>query len=271
MDPPQTIHWRGARIEQFTGPGWRFGHWRCPTSALAFREDNVSGSDALLIFPRFPVAVAHDSRPEVVCNAHHMVMRNPEGRYRMRALTPHGDACSWVALDDDHLTALQTELPGLERPFVEERVRVGPELFLAQRRLFRDLRGWPDALAVAEGVAELVAAAVGDIARRVRSGRPLVRAAETVLSQTFTQRLTLHEIAAAVGCSPWHLARVFRREAGTTLHRYRDQLRLRAAVDRLRDPGLDLTTLALDLGYSSHSHFTDRFRGAYGVPPSAVR
>jgi AraC-like DNA-binding protein len=32
-----------------------------------------------------------------------------------------------------------------------------------------------------------------------------------------------------------------------------------------------LTRLALDLGYSSHSHFTASFRRAFGLTPSAAR
>jgi AraC-like DNA-binding protein len=49
-------------------------------------------------------------------------------------------------------------------------------------------------------------------------------------------------------------------------------LRLRAAVDRLAaEPDTDLARLAVELGYYSPSHFCDRFRSAFGRPPSAVR
>ena len=33
----------------------------------------------------------------------------------------------------------------------------------------------------------------------------------------------------------------------------------------------DLTSLALDLGFSSHSHFSTAFRRQFGRPPSAMR
>jgi AraC-like DNA-binding protein len=56
-----------------------------------------------------------------------------------------------------------------------------------------------------------------------------------------------------------------------TLHRYRIQLRLRRALERLRDPGTELTGLAYELGFSSLSHFSDSFRSTFGVPPSALR
>jgi AraC family transcriptional regulator len=55
------------------------------------------------------------------------------------------------------------------------------------------------------------------------------------------------------------------------VHRYLTQLRLRASLDRLADGADDLTALALDLGFSSHSHFADAFRREFGKTPSEVR
>lgn len=67
------------------------------------------------------------------------------------------------------------------------------------------------------------------------------------------------------------LARIFKARTGLSLHAYRNQLRLRSALERLREPGVDLIDIALDLGFSSHSHFTETFRRTFGKPPSAVR
>jgi AraC-like DNA-binding protein len=39
---------------------------------------------------------------------------------------------------------------------------------------------------------------------------------------------------------------------------------------RLPESRGNLTALALELGFASHSHFTDTFRRAFGVAPSAV-
>lgn len=77
--------------------------------------------------------------------------------------------------------------------------------------------------------------------------------------------------AAAADVTRFRLCRMFRRLMGTTMHAYREGLRLRAALDALEDPRADLTSIALDHGYSSHSHFTAAFRRAFGVPPSRVR
>ena len=74
-----------------------------------------------------------------------------------------------------------------------------------------------------------------------------------------------------LGDPAFHLARLFRQATGHSLHGYRTELRLRSALDHLASSSCDLVTLALSLGYSSHSHFTRVFRHAFGVTPSSVR
>lgn len=98
-----------------------------------------------------------------------------------------------------------------------------------------------------------------------------VERAKTYLAANFDQPLTLADIARATQCSPFHLARLFRTELGTSLRCYRERLRFAAAIERLADGEADLLRLALDLGFTSHSHFTANFRRALGVTPSTLR
>ena len=102
----------------------------------------------------------------------------------------------------------------------------------------------------------------------IRNGADAVKA---YLAAHLCERLTLDEIARAVAVSPFHLARIFQQHAGVPVHRYLTQLRLRAALEQLAGGAHDLTALALELGFSSHSHFTDAFRREFGCPPSAAR
>ncbi|NOT06869.1 MAG: helix-turn-helix transcriptional regulator, partial [Gemmatimonadales bacterium] len=78
-------------------------------------------------------------------------------------------------------------------------------------------------------------------------------------------------LARRLGVSPYHLCRVFREATGTTLHAYRLDLRLRAALEQLDLPGAPLSRLAHELGFSSHSHFTATLRRRFGTTPSAFR
>jgi AraC-like DNA-binding protein len=93
-------------------------------------------------------------------------------------------------------------------------------------------------------------------------------AAKIYLAASMSERITLDDVASAVNVSPFHLARIFQKHTGVPVHRYLTQLRLRASLERLDG---DLTTVALELGFSSHSHFTDAFRREFGKSPSEMR
>jgi AraC-like DNA-binding protein len=96
-------------------------------------------------------------------------------------------------------------------------------------------------------------------------------AVKTYLASRLGERITLDEIAQAMHWSPFHLARVFQQRTGVPIHRYLTGLRLRASLERLADGASDLARLALELGFSSHSHFSDAFRREFGCAPSEVR
>jgi AraC-like DNA-binding protein len=108
-------------------------------------------------------------------------------------------------------------------------------------------------------------------ARRNENDRQRRLAIEKIkdrLAETFSRNTSLEEMASLAACSPFHLCRTFRRITGMSMTAYRTRLRHGAALDRLEE---DLATVALDLGFSSHSHFTESFRRLFGVTPSAVR
>ena len=58
---------------------------------------------------------------------------------------------------------------------------------------------------------------------------------------------------------------------GISLRRYVTRLRTSMAAQRLANGERDLTELALDLGFSDHSHFTNTFRKECGISPSRFR
>jgi AraC family transcriptional regulator len=92
-----------------------------------------------------------------------------------------------------------------------------------------------------------------------------------VLAQRFREDLSLQAVARAAHTSPFHLARIFRRHVGLSVHQYRLRLRLREALLRVADGERSLTRLALDLGFASHSHLSDSFHAAFGAAPATYR
>ena len=157
--------------------------------------------------------------------------------------------------------------------FAARSCRITAELQLRAFRLLHQLHG--DAI----GQFEATDRTIRLLTDALRLCPPPVRSLPTtrligrtkeLLDAHFRTRLPLEDVAAAVGASPAYLTDVFRRFEGIPLHAYLTQLRLRQALFELPDTK-DLTGLALNLGFSSHSHFTFAFRRAFGCTPSQFR
>jgi len=98
--------------------------------------------------------------------------------------------------------------------------------------------------------------------------REAVDATRLLLAADISRNHRLDDLARSVGFSPYHLCRVFKAETGQSIHGYRSRLRLRKAIARLGRDRTPLLPLALELGFASHSHFTESFRREFGVTPS---
>jgi AraC-like DNA-binding protein len=110
------------------------------------------------------------------------------------------------------------------------------------------------------GSARLALPAVGAEPRAVALARDY-------LEDHYAERVTLPQLAAQTSLSPYHLVRVFRRATGITPHAYLESVRIRHAQRRL-ERGDAPVDVALATGFSSQSHFTERFRRTLGVTPA---
>ena len=98
----------------------------------------------------------------------------------------------------------------------------------------------------------------------------LIRRAKDYLAQTPHTRTGLSQAARAVGTSPSTLALAFRTLERVSFYRYALNLRLARAAALLPTYD-DLSRLATDLGFASHSHFSTAFHRWSGLTPSAYR
>ncbi len=85
------------------------------------------------------------------------------------------------------------------------------------------------------------------------------------------QPLQLAELAEQTHLSEYHFARMFKQSQGMAPHQYVMQQRLLRAEQLLRHSSLPLTDIAQQCGFSSSSHFTNRFRQMKGIVPSSLR
>jgi AraC-like DNA-binding protein len=77
----------------------------------------------------------------------------------------------------------------------------------------------------------------------------------------------LEEIGRAAGCSAFHLSRTFSAATGMTIPQYLRQLRMERAAELLRSGKFNVTETALEVGYSSLSHFSHAFHETFGCCP----
>ncbi|CNE40190.1 helix-turn-helix domain-containing protein [Yersinia nurmii] len=98
----------------------------------------------------------------------------------------------------------------------------------------------------------------------------LKRVQEYIESQ-LSQPLLLADLARLAELSEFHFARMFKQSTGLAPHQYVMKVRLERAASLLRHGALPLTEIALACGFSSASHFSHRFKSAFGYTASALR
>ena len=95
-----------------------------------------------------------------------------------------------------------------------------------------------------------------------------VQAAITFLKTNLHRKSTPIEIAQSVRLSPAHLRELFKNETGTSLVRYRRELRLERARYLLETTFLSIKEIAARVGLTSVGHFVTDFKKTYGMTPS---
>lgn len=102
------------------------------------------------------------------------------------------------------------------------------------------------------------------------SGGPLAAQARALLGERTSLHTDVEAVAAACAVSAGYLARAFRRETGTSLHRFHVLLALHAAKARLRQR-VSIAEAALDAGFYDQAHLNREFVRTYGMTPASFR
>lgn len=103
--------------------------------------------------------------------------------------------------------------------------------------------------------------------RQQRLSAERVERVIALLRENLAEPPTLEEIGRAVGCSPFYLSRTFSTATGMTMPQYIRQLRMERAAELLRAGRLNVTEVAMEVGYSSPSHFGQAFHETFGCCP----
>jgi AraC-like DNA-binding protein len=274
--------------------------YRCHISCGGPGDEEQPDANQIVLM-RYGAFRKHFGRRSVTADVNQAVFFSKQSIYRVSHPASRGDRGTVFVVSPRVLNDIVRELdPAVddhpERPFPFVTGPCPSDVFWRHRELAERLENapepslagqpWPDPLWADVTALQLIADALeaafvrhglaSPSAKRRRDGTEAdhadrVEAAKTFLVSRMSERVTLDDVARAAGASPFHLARLFQQRTGAPVHRYLTCLRLRASLERLAEGADDLTALALELGFSSHSHFTDSFRREFGRAPSEVR
>lgn len=225
-------------------------------------------------------------RHSVLASTNHAVLLSARTPYRYGYPGAIGDHCLFLSWSDEMLE--RTAPAALRRgrfdaPAPAAAPVLDPPALLARERLRRRLADpAADALAIEEEAIGLLASVLRRAMREpvecaMRRGpgaarnQARVERIKTLIAAGPTQRWTLDALASAAAVSPYHLAHLFKTQVGLSVYEYVVRARLAAALERVLESNADLTTIALDAGFSSHSHFTAQFRARFGTTPLELR
>ena len=263
----------------------RIGAFRCDPAHPCFR-DTGPAENYCFVFPRTAVEIQHEHEPAFVANPNVVTFYNAGQSYTRNAISPEGDHCDWFGVEArlvrDAIRAFDPHVDDREQPFLLTRGWSSSATYLLQRNLFTQAgsRDMVDVLAVEETVVDLldqvIRSAYAPFSPSVSAAvcsrqRATVHDIETILSVHPAEPASLRSIADQVGLSAYYVCRVFRQVTGRKLHQYRSSLRLRVALMEVLESARSLTDIALDAGFSSHSHFTSSFHREFGATPSWLR
>jgi AraC-like DNA-binding protein len=231
-----------------------------------------------LVFPYRGVYVRHVGRDDSVAEANQVLFFNGGESYHVSHPIGGGDACLSLAIGEPWLRELASKdqvREGAGLRFRWQRLRIDAHTQASVSLLRHTLsRRVSETLEAEISVLSLVRRALGErtshVARASEGRKKLVDRAKLVLSSDLGRRWTLAEVAAEVRVSPVYLTQVFQQVEGMPLYRYQLRLRLARALDLLGRYD-DLISLSIELGFSSHSHFSSAFRQVYGRTPTEFR
>lgn len=266
------------------------GRYRCPADHPAFVLGGGPHTCAYIAFHRTSVRMRIGAHAPEVITPNHVSFYNVGDRYTRQATGNEGDECDWIAISPAYLRQLAPgkfdHLPD-EKLFAYSSSPTCPETFLAEHELFTHVQNEISTLSSAridDAVAPLIVRVLADASRfharghaSRRKPRPtcrrrrerIVEDAKAILARDCAAEVSVFNLAHQLHCSAAHLSRTFHAVTGSRLNAYRQDLRLRKGIVLLEDTDMEIGDIALQLGFSSHSHFTSAFHRRFGINPSA--
>lgn len=264
-----TVEWTMTQTELWSGGGIKIdSRRRCYRSETW--TDQFEG-DCFSVM--LPITGAYRRRADGVA---HFVERGCGHFARV------GEEVFWAGLTRAHSSTILVvdvdrfdAVDGADWPAGERLVDARVDLL--HRLLRRDLRAGVDSGGVEMRAVELIGATLATDSPPTRCPPRAAERHRQIAAEVLealhgaNHSFSLTELSRAVGCSPFHLSRIFHQTTGATLRQYRARMRLQAALDLLEQGVRDLSTIAATCGFADHSHLTRTAIAELGATPSRLR
>ncbi|MDR3165687.1 MAG: AraC family transcriptional regulator [Synergistaceae bacterium] len=99
----------------------------------------------------------------------------------------------------------------------------------------------------------------------------VIYSAVRYISQNYSKKITLEDVAKAVYLSPAYFCKIFKKEVGCNFNVYLNQLRIEKSKELLALRGSRIGDVVATVGFEDHSYFTKVFKRVVGVSPKHFR
>ncbi len=200
------------------------------------------------------------------------------GAELIRSLQPHILFTDIRMPGDDGLTmlaGLRSEFPEMqvavltgyrEFSYAQEAIRLGVTRFLLKPSRMDEIHEALEAM-----TARLSSGNTEETAENVNVGSFLINQATAYMQKHYAEKLTLQDVADACYVSQWHLSKLMNRHTGKSFYDILNTLRIRAAKDLLKDPGLRISDIGEMVGYADTAHFAKVFKKLVGMSANEYR
>ena len=200
------------------------------------------------------------------------------GAELIRSLQPHILFTDIRMPGDDGLTmlaGLRSEFPEMqvtvltgyrEFSYAQEAIRLGVTRFLLKPSRMDEIHEALEAM-----TAHLASGNTEETAESENAGSFLINQATAYMQKHYAEKLTLQDVADACYVSQWHLSKLMNRHTGKSFYDILNTLRIRAAKDLLKDPGLRISDIGEMVGYADTAHFAKVFKKLVGMSANEYR
>ena len=202
------------------------------------------------------------------------------GARLIRSLQPHILFTDIRMPGDDGLTmlaGLRSEFPEMqvtvltgyrEFNYAQEAIRLGVTRFLLKPSRMDEIHEALEAMTarLSEDKAE-----EGEDTESENAGSFLINQATAYMQKHYAEKLTLQEVADACYVSQWHLSKLMNRHTGKSFYDILNSLRIKAAKELLKDPGLRISDIGEMVGYADTAHFAKVFKKLVGMSANEYR